>query len=114
MQPAEPISSEEVSISSKQKFSLHVYVADTCMNINFFASVLIERTIIFPFGSEIVFVLFYVQLIVSNGATPLVDAIAYTLADEGGMYLHVMYSMPSYIAWGYSCYHACYVVIRAK
>lgn len=41
--------------------------------------------------------MFYVQLIVSNGATPLVDAIAYTLADEGGMYLHVMYSMPSYI-----------------
>lgn len=39
----------------------------------------------------------YVQLIVSNGATPLVDAIAYTLADEGGMYLHVIYSMPSYI-----------------
>ena len=39
----------------------------------------------------------YVQLIVSNGATPLVDAIAYTLADEGGMYLHVIYSMPRYI-----------------
>ena len=39
----------------------------------------------------------YVQLIVSNGATPLVDAVAYTLADEGGMYLHVIYSMPSYI-----------------
>ena len=39
----------------------------------------------------------YVQLIVSNGATPLVDAIAYTLADEGGTYLHVIYSMPSYI-----------------
>ena len=25
------------------------------------------------------------------------DAIAYTLADEGGMYLHVIYSMSSYI-----------------
>ena len=25
------------------------------------------------------------------------DAIAYTLADEGGMYLHVIYSMPSYV-----------------
>ena len=39
----------------------------------------------------------YVQLIVSNGATPLVDAIAYTLADEGGTYLHVICSMPRYI-----------------
>ena len=29
---------------------------------------------------------FCFQLIVSNGCTPLVDTLAYALADEGGMY----------------------------
>lgn len=40
-----------------------------------------------PYFDQFLISDFCFQLIVANGATPLVDILAYTLADEGGLYV---------------------------